>query len=198
MSRRQQHKTHYNFHNWMIEWDSVWKYWFSVPLGDLWNTAFNKFAIWLHFSFVIRSWFRITAQHMRWLIRVCLSLFSPLLLWEWDQGKETWDILYFKDTVLPTVKQNSAHLVELLLSFTVTLPWGFAEAPGLHTSQIKKGNSFMSQHSSVSSTSSVFTFNIVQNVKAYRGLVESQYILLHRSSSFVISASTWLMHFISI
>lgn len=35
----------------------------------------------------------------------------------------------FKDT-LPTVKQNSTHLVELLLSFTVTLPWELPRLQG--------------------------------------------------------------------
>lgn len=54
----------------------VWKYWFPVPSVDLWNTGFNKLAIWLHFSSLNRSWFRITAQHIRWLIRVSFPLFQ--------------------------------------------------------------------------------------------------------------------------
>lgn len=84
--------------------------------------------------------------------------------------KETQNIQdsLFKNT-LPTLKQNSINLVELLLLFAVTLLWGSRDSRASYSSN-KKGNSFMSQHSSISSVTRVFAFNKVQSVKPFRGM----------------------------
>lgn len=108
----------------------------------------------------------------------------------------------FKDT-LPTLKHNNINLVELLLSFTVTLLWGSKDSRASYISN-KEGNSFMSQHSSISSVSRVFAFNKVQSLKPHRGLVEicayrvdvslACTILPVPHSPFVRAHQTWL-HF---
>lgn len=139
---QQQHKTHYNFYNWMKKCDSIWKHWFSVPFGDLWNSVFNKFAIWLHFSFVNRSWFRITVQHMTWLIRLCFfKLFSVYIYFSLsnqyyfvrNRTKENKHKLYrifCLKTLSPHRNKNNINLVDLLLSFTVSLLLGMPRLQG--------------------------------------------------------------------
>lgn len=87
----------------------------------------------------------------------------------------------------PTLKQNNINLVELLLSFTVTL---LRESKDSRASYIS--NSFMSQHSSISSVCCMFAFNKVQSLKPYRGLVE---IRAYRVN---ISLACTLLHVLSL
>ena len=96
------HEPHCTFLNWMIKCDFIWKHWFSVPLGDLWNTVFDTSGI-VHLSFLNRLWLRISAQYIRWLMSVhteyFLCHFSSLNQYDSSELKIL-DSFFFKGTFL--------------------------------------------------------------------------------------------------